>query len=75
MFVIYNDKSHYIYIYNVLRKNSLCKENIYQLNLVRRSKKRFDLSLYDHKFDLIYSHWNTRETGPGHNVGFLMLSL
>ena len=59
VFVIYEDKSHYTSIYNVLRKKTIiCEENISQLNLVRRFKKQSDLSLYDHKFELIYCHWN-----------------
>ena len=54
VFVLYDDKSHYPNTYNVLRKTVICEENIYQLNLVKRFKKRYDLSLYDHKFELIY---------------------
>ena len=45
-------------------KNShICEENISQLNLMKRFKKRSDLSLYDNKFDLIYCHGITREPG------------
>ena len=55
VFVIYEDKSHYPSTYTVLQKKPvICEENIYQLNLVRRFKKQSELSLYDHKFDLIY---------------------
>ena len=55
VFLMYDDKSHYPSTYNVLRKKTLiCQENIYQLNLVRKFKKRSDLSLYDHKFDVIH---------------------
>ena len=43
-----------------------------ELNLVRRFKKQSDLSLYDHKFDLIYCHWNSREPGAIPNVSFPM---
>ena len=38
-------------------------------------KQRSDLSLYDHKFDLIYCQWNTRKPGAVRNVSFLMFSL
>ena len=55
VFVIYEDKSHYPSTYKrVMKKTVICEENIYQLNLVRRFKKQCDLSLYGHKFDLIY---------------------
>ena len=53
MFVTYDDKSYYPCTCNVLRKKVICEENIYQLNLVKRFKKWSDLSLYDHKSDLI----------------------
>ena len=66
VFVIYDDKSHYPSTYNVLRKKQSCEEKVY---------KRSDLSLHDHKFDLIYSQWNTREPSGICNVNFLMFSL
>ena len=76
VFVIYEEKSHYPSTYNVLqKKQSLCEENIYQLNLVRRFKKQSDLSLYEYKFDLIYCQWNTREPRVVPNASFLMFSL
>ena len=71
-FLIYDDKSHYPSTFNVFRKKQSYK---YQLNLMRRFKKRSDLSLYDHKFDLIYCQWNTRKHGAVCNVSFLMVSL
>ena len=75
VFVIYEDKSHNPSTYNVLRKKqSLCEENIYQLNLVRRFKKQSDLSLYEYKFDLIYCQWNMREPRVVPNASFLMFS-
>ena len=54
------------------KKTVVREENIYQLNLVRRFKKRSDLPFYDHKFDLIYCQWNTREPGAVHNESFLI---
>ena len=32
-----------------------------------------DVSLYDHKFDLVYCQWNTRKPGVFQNISFLML--
>ena len=55
----------------MLRKNSHNEENISQLNLVRRFLKKSDISLYDHKFDLIYYHWNSKEPGAFPNVSFM----
>ena len=55
VFAVYDDKSQYPYV--------LCEENIFQINLLTRFQKRSDLSLYDHKFDLI---WKTRE--PVHSL-------
>ena len=55
-----------------MEKTVICEKNTYQLNLVRRFKKQSDLSLYNHKFDLIYCQWNTRESCVVLNVRFLM---
>ena len=57
-----------------MEKTVICEENIYQLNLVRRFKKQSNLSLYDHKFDLIVCQWNTREPHIVRNASFLMFS-
>ena len=67
--IIHPLKTHY-------RKKTVicCEENI-KLNLVSRFKKRSDLSLNDHKFDLIYCQLNTRETGAVRNISFLMSTL
>ena len=35
--------------------------------------RRIYLSLYGHKFDLIYCQWNKRESGSFPNISFLML--
>ena len=53
--------NHIIHPFVTRYGNNLCEENIYKLNLVSRFKKRPGLSLYYHKFDLIYCQWNTRE--------------
>ena len=60
-----------------MEKTVICEANIYQLKLVGRFKKRSDLlvSLYDHKFYLIYCQWNTREPDAARNVSFLTFSL
>ena len=70
MFVTYDDKSYYPCTCNVLRKKVICEENIYQVNLVKRFKKWSDLSLYDHKSDLIYCQWNTTEPDAVCNVSY-----
>ena len=78
VFVIYDDHSNYPSTYNVFTEKqsyTVCEENIFQLNLVSRFKKQSDLSLYEHKFDLIYCQWNTREPCAVRNVSFLMFSL
>ena len=58
-----------------MEKTVICEENIFQLNLNRRFKKQSDLSLYGHKFYLIYCQWSTRETRAVRNESFLMFSL
>ena len=46
---------------------------IYRPHLGDRFRKRSDVSLYDHKFDLVYCQWNTRKPGVFQNISFLML--
>ena len=74
VFVIYDDKSHYPSNHKG-KKTVICEENIFQLNLVRRFKKRSNLLHLDHIFDLIYCQWNTTEPDVVCTISFLMFSL
>ena len=65
---LFDDKSHYPSTYNVLWKKQSYVRRTDNLNLVRRFKKWSDLSLYYHKFDLIYCRRNSREPGAFPNV-------
>ena len=68
-----NDKSHYLSSNNIFTEITvICEENIFQLTFARRFKNRSDLSLYGHKFDLIYYQWNTTEHDAVPNVSFLI---
>ena len=48
------------------------KQSYVRRILVRRFFKKSDISLYDHKFDLIYYQWNSREPGAFPNVSVSM---
>ena len=45
-----------------MEKTVICEENIFLLYLSRKFLKKADLSLLDHKFDLIYCHCTTTES-------------
>ena len=73
---VYDDKSLYPSTNNMLqKKQSYVRRIDFRYTWREDLKKRSDLSLKDHKFDLIYCRWNTTEPDAVCNISFLMFSL